>query len=653
MAIFHCTVKAHSRIHDSNNHAVRSAAYRAGTILTDIESGNIYNYSRKSEVTFSEILTPDNAPQFVFDRQQLWNAVEKSEKRVDSRLFREIEVALPIELTREQWKKIIRKFIKKYCTSKGMVADYSIHESDGNPHCHIMLTTRLLNENGFGNKNRELDKRDLVEVVRKGWEESVNAELKAAGLDIRIDRRSYEEQGIDKIPTVHEGRVSINKCNSGNIEHRRAKNRNIRALNEATDELKKLESEIEQIDSEILAATELTQPPVQPAINNLPAPADLMFRARQSLFPERSPQPILKPVYDPTHALPNGCMDVRLPNGKIIYPRDTDALEQAIQAWNLPAIDAKAIRKKFWSACSPEYYNDWLNRLIKSKGGVNHLDKFSKDVLTKLKLAGMSPQELFRCTQDEYFSAEPPLCTIPIRGQPVGITSPEHMISLVKNEPPEEQTRIATLFYSSIKLTEYTKIFVDRLKALDLNLSSADPIQLFRNWKEGITPTTYGKKIQSSISPAFVGNQNNTKTMPEGFVALFTGAAKISHYPEIYGTARMKGLQKGELEQILNEWWLQISPDDYYQEARKFANSRNLGMRFDSTPREEILDGLTEKDLPDVWVEKLLGYGSYGKSDIGKGFTPDHSPRYSNHQPFKPSTLSPPTKPGGSGWDIK
>ena len=110
MANYHCSVKAHSRSNESANHAVRSAAYRAGTVLVDEASGNIYNYSYKSEVTYSAIMLPANAPDWASNRTLLWNNVEKSENRVDAQLFREVEVSLPHELTDEQNQSLLHEY---------------------------------------------------------------------------------------------------------------------------------------------------------------------------------------------------------------------------------------------------------------------------------------------------------------------------------------------------------------------------------------------------------------------------------------------------------------------------------------------------------------------------------------------------------------
>lgn len=255
MAIYHCTVKTHSRRNESTNHAVRSAAYRAGAKLVDANSGNVYNYLRKREVRFSEIRLPTKAPARFKNRSELWSEVEKSEKRKDAQLFREIELALPRELSRIQMIELLRVYLDGYAVKYGMIADYSIHDSEnGNPHAHIMLTMRELDGDGFGKKNRDWNDKKVLENWRKGWEECANNALKDAGFDIRIDSRSYAEQGLDIEPTKHEGCTNAKKSNSQKVETRRNENRDIRERNYIRSEIKSNKIELAEIESQIAAA---------------------------------------------------------------------------------------------------------------------------------------------------------------------------------------------------------------------------------------------------------------------------------------------------------------------------------------------------------------------------------------------------------------
>ncbi len=250
LAIYHCSVKAHARTHESANHAVRSAAYRAGTKLVDEITGNIYNYSYKSEVTYSEIVTPANAPDWASNRTLLWNNVEKSEKRVDARLFREVEVALPNELSDEQNQELLREYSKIF-TKDGMIVDFSIHGLNHNPHCHMMLTLRDIVNGEFGKKNREWNDSAKVELWRKAWSALVNKHLAQAGFNITVDHRSYEKQGLDTVPTVHEGREGIGGHNKEKVSSRRQRNRTVREYNKNRSELKHAQKEETQIQEDI------------------------------------------------------------------------------------------------------------------------------------------------------------------------------------------------------------------------------------------------------------------------------------------------------------------------------------------------------------------------------------------------------------------
>ena len=140
MAIFHLSIKIVSR--SSGKGAVAAAAYRAGAKLEEKETGYTHDYTRKSGVIYSEIFLPTNAPQEYQNREILWNEVQKVEKKSDAQLAREIEVALPVELSREEQITLLQNYIAENFTSAGMCADMAIHEKhvDGktvlhqNPH---------------------------------------------------------------------------------------------------------------------------------------------------------------------------------------------------------------------------------------------------------------------------------------------------------------------------------------------------------------------------------------------------------------------------------------------------------------------------------------------------------------------------------------
>ena len=153
MAIFHFAAQVISRSDGGN--AVAAAAYRAGMRFSCARTGLVFNSTRKREVAYRAILAPHGAAAWVFDRPQLWNQVEAIETRANSQLAREVEVALPIELTHAQHIALLHGYVNEHFVSMGMVADIALHAKTGNPHAHIMLTLRDVEAEGFGGKRRD------------------------------------------------------------------------------------------------------------------------------------------------------------------------------------------------------------------------------------------------------------------------------------------------------------------------------------------------------------------------------------------------------------------------------------------------------------------------------------------------------------------
>lgn len=154
MAIYHLNAKLIGR--SKGRSAVGAAAYRSGSIITNEYDGITHDYSRKKGILYSEVILCDNAPVIYKDRSQLWNAVELTEKDSKAQLSRELEIALPNELNLERQILLVQKYINKNLTSEGMCADFSIHDKgDGNPHVHIMLTVRPIDEHGKFESKRE------------------------------------------------------------------------------------------------------------------------------------------------------------------------------------------------------------------------------------------------------------------------------------------------------------------------------------------------------------------------------------------------------------------------------------------------------------------------------------------------------------------
>jgi len=204
MAIYHCSVQVIGR--SNGRSATGAAAYRSGMEITDDRTGITHDYTRKSGVDHAEIMAPANAPAWVHDRSQLWNTVEKTERRKDSQLAREVEVSIPRELPRDQMQALVRNFVHEQFVSQGMVADVAFHHLDSeNPHAHIMLTMRELGPDGFGKKQREWNRTELLQSWRVEWEHHTNTALERGGFDQRIDHRTLDAQGVDRTPQIHLG----------------------------------------------------------------------------------------------------------------------------------------------------------------------------------------------------------------------------------------------------------------------------------------------------------------------------------------------------------------------------------------------------------------------------------------------------------------
>ena len=209
MAIYHLSAKVISRA--GGRSSVAAAAYRTAGRLRDDRQGLEHDYSRKGGVVHSEIMAPDNAPDWMHDRDQLWNAVEAVEKRRDAQLAREIEVALPRELDRGARLELLRGFVQREFVDRGMIADVAVHEGkarDGQsqPHAHVMLTMRELTGEGFGKKDRSWNAPDLLMGWRAAWARDANTALERAGRSERIDHRSLDVQRAEAEQQVERAR---------------------------------------------------------------------------------------------------------------------------------------------------------------------------------------------------------------------------------------------------------------------------------------------------------------------------------------------------------------------------------------------------------------------------------------------------------------
>ena len=263
MAIFHMSFSNISA--GKGRSSIASAAYRSGEKLFDNQEGRHYFYAR-SVMPESFILTPKNAPEWASNREQLWNEVEKNDRKSNSRYAKEFNVALPVELSESEQKELLTKYVQENFVDQGMVADVAIHrDHPDNPHAHVMLTNRPFNPDGTwgiksrkeyildekGNKtytksgyarNRKIwltdwDKKEKITEWRHNWATAVNQVLEAKNLPDRISEKSYEEQGIDEVSTQHEG-INSQK------EKRQEFNQNVKQQRQAKAEAKNANEKI-------------------------------------------------------------------------------------------------------------------------------------------------------------------------------------------------------------------------------------------------------------------------------------------------------------------------------------------------------------------------------------------------------------------------
>ena len=200
IAIYHFEAKIISR--GTGRSVVAAAAYASCSRIYNDYDGVTHDYTKKRGNLYSEVFLPFNAPPEWQDRSELWNAVEEAEKTKDSRLARELIVALPIELELDDWKSMLKDFIREECTDKGMCADVSIHDTDGhNSHAHILLTMRPLDDKGKWQAKTQKEY-----LCKRGDEEQgfTAAEFKAAQAKILWQSlRNYAAAFPTKIPTLY------------------------------------------------------------------------------------------------------------------------------------------------------------------------------------------------------------------------------------------------------------------------------------------------------------------------------------------------------------------------------------------------------------------------------------------------------------------
>ena len=271
MAIFHFTVTQTKR--SKGQSAIASAAYRSGERLYSEYYGEYSDYTRKGGVICSDILLPSHVPKEYADRETLWNAVEKAERGKTAQLAYSFEISLQNEFSLDENIALARKFLSEQFVSRGMTVDVSFHEKehgDGgtpNPHFHFLCPIRPIEQDGKwglkqrrvyvldedGNRIRDQNGEFVFNAVpttdwgspetlehwRQTWAEMCNAKFAEKGLDVRIDHRSYERQGVDLLPTIHEG-ATVRAMEKKGIRTEKGEfNRWIKATNAVIRDIKK------------------------------------------------------------------------------------------------------------------------------------------------------------------------------------------------------------------------------------------------------------------------------------------------------------------------------------------------------------------------------------------------------------------------------
>lgn len=236
MAIYHFSAKIISR--GTGRSAVAAAAYRAAERLHDERLGRAHDFSNKTGVVHSEVMLPEGAPERLADRATLWNEVEAAEKRKDAQLAREVEFAIPREMTREQGIALARDFVQREFVDRGMIADVNVHwdigaDGEAKPHAHVMLTLREVDGEGFGAKVRDWNATALLQHWRGAWADHVNARCASLGIEARIDHRSYADQGVALEPQHKIGAAGARREAKGEDAERAEDHRDIARSNGA------------------------------------------------------------------------------------------------------------------------------------------------------------------------------------------------------------------------------------------------------------------------------------------------------------------------------------------------------------------------------------------------------------------------------------
>ena len=271
MGHFHIDVKVGSR--SQGKSAVAASAYRSGSKLENFHDGQVRDFSRKSGVETATILAPSHAPDWAFDREELWNRVEEVERRKNAQLYREFEVSLPRELPAERRLEVVSDWAQQNLVSRGMVCDVAVHDdvaSDGarNPHAHVMTAMRQFDagtDTGFASRREYAwNRKELVEQVRRSWADHVNQALTQFQVEARIDHRSLEVQrqealergdreaarALDREPEPKVGVAAAAMERKGQVTERGEIWRQVRERNRQRRESQELEAQQSETQAE-------------------------------------------------------------------------------------------------------------------------------------------------------------------------------------------------------------------------------------------------------------------------------------------------------------------------------------------------------------------------------------------------------------------
>ena len=550
-----------------------------------------------------------------------------------------------------------------------MIVDLSIHGLAHNQHCHMMLTLRDIINGEFGNKNREWNDKKKLEAWRKSWATLVNKHLAKAGFNITVDHRSYEKQGLDIIPTVHEGREGIGGHNKEKVTARRQRNRTVREHNRNRSELKSFQKQAEQIQEDIkivdeeLAELKKSEPiesndptpvltgvqlEVTPAIprNYSMAPADLLNKAHEVLInPNRAPANTVL-VTKTLSALPEHCIDLRLPNGKIIYPESIGALKQAIGAWELSSNEAEALEERFWSLAKPEYYERKIVEILNKNVSTidpNIMKWTTREELKKYHSKGVSPKSLVRyAMQRKEYAGPDKKIKLWHRGVQKTVDSYKDFYVILQHESANQKIELNKQYWKQLDLKLYCLQVFDAGLSYGFKPENYDPINIIKNHKLSFNPKDYAEAI-------FERTTKRTIETPLVIRKILTGTSSITDYDKIFQYGLDRKLTTGDFNVLLEPWWSQISYSDYHAETRRLFIEAGRFQAFDRLTYQQIEAALDNKIAPIDFVNGTkpgtgTGTGGYEPEEEIRPATAYERANYSYDLPKTPN----PSGYGGS-----